>query len=230
MHETRKNEILRYINENEAVSVKKLCQVFYVSEATIRRDLKELSDAGQINRIFGGATIALSGEKQIPLYVRERENKKAKQEIALLALKHIKDGSTIFLDGSSTVLELARLLHKKKDIIVITNGLRTAEVLAAMNIKTYVTGGLLINNSLTFIGRDAESFLEKYNASIAFLSCKGMKGGKFTDTSERETVVRRKMMENADKTILLMTSNKKGKTYLHTLCTKEEISEVICDP
>ena len=54
-----------------------------------------------------------------------------KQRIAEAALKYIKPNDTIYLDGGSTVLELARLLKDRSNITIVTNSLRAAMELAA---------------------------------------------------------------------------------------------------
>ena len=49
--------ILRILNEKGAVSVAELTETLGVSESTVRRDLVELSEAGVLNKVHGGATL-----------------------------------------------------------------------------------------------------------------------------------------------------------------------------
>lgn len=64
---------------------------------------------------------------------------------------------------------------------MVTNGITAAHVLGEMNIKVYVPGGLLINNSSVLVGSDAEAFIDRLNADICFISCKGLGGRRQTD-------------------------------------------------
>ena len=55
------------------------------------------------------------------------------------------------------------------------------------------------------------------------------KNGRFTDTSEEETAIRRAFMKNSATRVMLMTGGKIGKTYLHTLCSAEQVDYVFSD-
>ena len=230
LNKERQSEILKYLHLNQMASVRKLTKILYVSEATIRRDLNELEKDGQIKKIYGGATVIFDSDKQIPLYAREKENSEEKRIICERALSFVKNGQIVFMDGSSTSQLLAKNFYRFKDLIVITNGLKIAEILGELHIKTYCTGGLLIDNSYTFAGKDAEYFVKNYNADICFISCKGMDlNGKFSDTSEQETELRKCFLRNSKKRIMLLTDNKINKTYLHKLCDSTDLDAIICN-
>ena len=223
----RQREILEYLKKHESISVRKIVKDFYVSEATARRDLTVLEKAGLIRRVFGGATLVIGSDKQVPLFVREREDEQEKSFVCEQAAVLIKDGDILFIDGSSTAQFLLPYLVKFKDLVVITNGLKIADTLGEMGIKVYCTGGLLIENSSTLSGEDAERFVDSFNADLCFLSCKGLSDdGKFTDTSYTETQLRKRFLANAKKRVMLVTKNKLGKKYVHTLCHSSEIDHV----
>lgn len=224
----RQNEILEYLKKNETISVKKIVKTFFVSEATARRDLNALEHTGLIRRVFGGATLVIGADKQVPLFVREREHEREKDELCQQAASFIRDGNVIFIDGSSTVQFLVPYLVKFKDLIVITNGLKIAQMLSELHIKVYLAGGLLLENSSVLVGQDTENFINNFNADVCFISCKGLsEDGKLTDTSYEETKIRKYYLKNAKKKIILMTSNKIGKTYIHTLCHVDEIDHLL---
>ena len=46
----RQAEMAEFIKKNSRVSVKKLAEKFYVSEMTVRRDLKEMEKLGYVRR------------------------------------------------------------------------------------------------------------------------------------------------------------------------------------
>ena len=166
--------------------------------------------------------------RQIPLLVRESMNSAAKNEICKQAAALVRNGNVLFLDGSSTAQYLVKYLRPFSDLVVVTNGLKVAELLSEMQIKTYCTGGLLIQNSLVFTGRQAETMADRMNFDLCFISCKGLsESGVFSDTSEEETLLRRRFLENSKTRVFLMTGDKIGKTYLHTLCRADEVDHVI---
>ena len=117
----RQNEILEYIKRHGSISVKEIVKKFYISEATARRDLDALERSGIIRRVFGGATLVIGSDKQVPLFVRERENEKEKDYLCQKAASLVSNGNVLFMDGSSTVQFLIPYLAKFKDLVVITN-------------------------------------------------------------------------------------------------------------
>jgi DeoR/GlpR family transcriptional regulator of sugar metabolism len=226
----RQSDILAYLNEYETITVKEICKKFYVSEATARRDLTALEKQGAVRRVFGGATLIYGSDRQIPLFVREREDAQEKMRICKKASEFVHDGSVIFIDGSSTAQFMLNELGRFKDLIVITNGLRIAEKLGQLHIKVYSTGGLLMENSAVLIGDDAERFVENFNADVCFLSCKGVSdSGKLTDTSYFETQLRKRFLKNSKTKVMLITKHKFGKEYIHTLCNVDDVDHIITD-
>ena len=133
----RHKEILSILDEQGSVSIRELTHRLYVSEATVRRDLNELEKAGALKRTFGGATPILNTNRQIPLFVRESLNSKAKNEICRRAAELIREGDTVFVDGSSTAQYLVKYIADIKDIIVVTYSIKTAELMCKSHIKTY---------------------------------------------------------------------------------------------
>lgn len=226
----RQQQILALIEEHGAISVRALTAALFVSEATVRRDLAELEKRGALRRSFGGALPIADTKRQVPLFIRESIDSAAKNEICRRAAALVKDGDTVFADGSSTVQHLAKYLAALKDIMVITYSLKTAELMCEHHIKTYCTGGALLENSLVCTGADAVAFLERFNPDICFLSCKGMNAaGKFSDTSEEETAIRRIALKNARTRVMLMTQNKLDATYFHTVCHANEVDHIFTD-
>lgn len=226
----RHKEILNILEKNGAVSIRDLVSMLYVSEATVRRDLASLEKEGSIKRTYGGAKPIIDTKNQIPLSIRESLDARAKNEICKKASLLIKEGDTIFLDGSSTVQYLLKYISDIKDIVVVTYSIKTAELMCKSHIKTYCAGGLMLENSLVCVGNKAVEFASSINTDICFISCKGVDcDGKFTDTSEEETAIRKAFMQNCSFKVMLMTQNKFNSKYLHTLCEASEIDCLISD-
>lgn len=226
----RHKEILKLLEENGSISIRELTRLLYVSEATVRRDLSELERMGALKRTFGGARPILETNRQVPLFIRESMDSKAKSEICRRASALIREGSTVFIDGSSTAQYLVKYITGRRDIVVVTYSIKTAELMCQNHVKTYCAGGLLIENSLVCTGQKTIDFARSINTDICFLSCKGITAdGKCTDTSEEETAIRRAFMDNASTRVLLMTGNKFGRSYMHTLCTAGEIDHIFSD-
>ena len=228
--ELRHKQILDILDKNGSVSVRALTKELFVSEATVRRDLNELEKKGAIKRTFGGATPIIDTNRQVPLFIRETMDSDAKSEICRQAASLIKDGDSIFIDGSSTAQYLVKYISRFKDITVVTYSIKTAELMCQNHIKTYCAGGLIMENSLVCTGQEAIEFAEKINLDICFLSCKGIDlDGNFSDTSEEETAIRRAFLKRSRTRVFLMTNNKFGNTYFHTLCNSRDVDYIFSD-
>lgn len=212
-------------------SIKELAEKLFISEPTVRRDIIVLKEKGLVTSQKGIVALKTnSPDQRIPLFIRHLEQNEKKQSIARKALRHIKDGDVIMLDASTTAFHLLAHLTEFKNILVITNGAKTALEAASMGIRTICTGGELMYDSFCYVGTDAESVLRNYNADVAFFSCRGISdGGIASDNSILENSIRKIMIKNSKKSYLLCDSSKLGKTYLNTLCNVKELNGVISD-
>ena len=122
----RQNKILEFLRRNKTAVVKNLAASFYVSEATIRRDLKEMQAMGLIERSHGGAVLPENAE-EVSIFVRIGKNAKEKERAATNALKILPEFTfkSVFVDSSSTALALAERMDLSYKTVV-TNNLQTA--------------------------------------------------------------------------------------------------------
>ena len=67
----RQDDILEILSKEKVVSVQKLAETLYVSEATIRRDLIRMDNLGLIRRTHGGAMIAKNTAQESSFAMRE---------------------------------------------------------------------------------------------------------------------------------------------------------------
>jgi len=212
-------------------TVKELSEVLFISEPTVRRDIVSMKEKKLVSCKRGVVSLeANSPDRRIPMFIRDLENTDRKMIIAKKAAEHIRDGQVIMLDASTTAYCILSVLGEFKNLFVITSGAKTAIAVAAMGIRTLCTGGELANESFSFIGNDAEKTLSKYNADIAFFSCRGVSfDGLATDTSINENSIRKIMMKNSKKSFLLCDKSKMGNKYLSTLCNVKDVSGIITD-
>ena len=108
LKEERFRYILNKISEDQKVTLKSLSDDLKVSDHTIRRDLKELTDQGLLKAVRGGAI----PHTPTPHHFLDRLTYKTdeKKAIAEKAVKFIRDGQVIVLDGGTTALNISTLL------------------------------------------------------------------------------------------------------------------------
>ena len=227
----RQQGVLNILKSKQSVTDTELSKHFFIGEATIRRDLEKLERMGLLKRTYGGAVLLEGLDSEIPLIVREVEQKDAKQIIGHAAANLVNDGDIIIMDSSSTVLKMVPCLKGKNNLTVITNGAKTAiELGEIFQIKVYCTGGVLRENSLSYIGEFARNFIQRFNVDTLFFSCRALSMVKgLSDISEEESELRRMMMENCKKVVLLCDNSKFDKISFCKICGFEKIDHVITD-
>lgn len=226
----REDDYIKLLSEREH-TVKELSRKLFISEPTVRRDVVVLKDKQIVECKRGIVRLRLSTpDARVPMFLRNLAHTEEKNIMARRCAAEIKDGYTVMLDASTSAYCLVPYLAEIKNLFVITNGAHTAIALASMGIKTLSVGGEITSDSYCCLGPDAERTLSAYNADIAVISCRGIsEDGALTDSTILENSIRRIMMKNAKRTIVLCDSSKFGKTYLHTLCHEDEVDEIISD-
>lgn len=226
----REGMILEYLRENKEASVGELCCALFVSEPTMRRDLAALNWAGKIIRTHGGAMHRSDPGENLPQEYREREHSDAKVTIGKKCLSLIKDGDTVMVDGSSTALELIRVIGNRKSIIVITNSAKASMILSGAQVRTFVSGGELAANSHAYVGSYAEDFLRSFNADVCFFSVRTLtRDGFLTDNAISENSVRKIMMSRSKRSVLMLDSEKIGEPCVSTLAHLRDVSYVVSE-
>ena len=226
----REIRILDFLRERRETTVSEICRELYVSEPTVRRALSVLSELGMAIRTHGGAIYKGEPGENLPLSYREREHSDAKAQIARKCVELIKDGDTIMTDASSSALALLRALPCNLNLTVITNSAKAALILGDTSAKTFVAGGELAGESYAYIGSYTESFIRSFHADLCFFSVRTLtKDGKLTDNAIAENSVRRAMLDSSNKNILMLDSKKIAPPCLNTLCTLDEVDNVISE-
>ena len=134
-----------------------------------------------------------------------------KRMIAQAAARMIRPGDVVFLDGGSTVLELARLLGDRTDLTVVTNSLRAAIELSGRGPHLMLIGGELRRRSQTVVGALTRLMLDHLQITRAFMGTMGLSAANgLTTTDAGEAYTKERVMRRADEVILLVDSAKIG--------------------
>ena len=228
LKEERYDKILNILEVEKYVSAEKLSKMLFVSLPTIRRDLAELSRRNQIIRSHGGAKKIQEEHIVAPLDFRQAVHATEKRMLCRAAANLVKDNNIIFIDSSTTTLQMADFLGDKKGITVITNGIPLATLLIKKGIKTYCTGGEIFGNSLAHFGSFAEEFIQRFNIDVLFFSCHGVnKKGMLTDPSLPETQIRKVAINQSEKTVFLCDESKFSLSTPYNLVSIQTLDYII---
>jgi DeoR/GlpR family transcriptional regulator of sugar metabolism len=168
-HTDRKVSLLRELQAHDSLTLNELAQQLGVSESTLRRDLREIIDAGYARLSAGRVELASSTGEEVPFPLRERVNDVEKKRIARAALELIQNGETVFISGGTTTLELARLLPGHRRLTAITNSLRVVNALVDRpGIELVVLGGKLRPDEQTMHGHLTELAAQELRADKFF--------------------------------------------------------------
>jgi len=226
----RQAKILALLKQHECVTVDFICERIYASPSTVRRDIARMCEDKLLLRVRGGAAVLEGSGHDAPSLLRFSKNVDKKKKIASLAMRYIKNASTLFLDSSSTTAYLAGHLDSFQDLSVVTNGIQALNTLnERTQAKVFPCGGYILNNS-SIVGSEAEKTIRTFRADIAFFSCVGftLEGGAM-DALPENSAIKREMMAHARKRILLCDSTKFGQEYFCKICDTDEIDLVITD-
>ncbi|MCL2000874.1 MAG: DeoR/GlpR family DNA-binding transcription regulator [Planctomycetes bacterium] len=172
--EPRQQAILEILNAGGQALVSDLARRLDVSEMTIRRDLRVLENQGLALRVHGGA---LAGEKSRFTHRLSLNSRAKAKAVAKLASALPREGC-IYFDGSTTILNLVRLLKGFVRLQVATNNVETFNCLAAVRGPSPILiGGSLDLRTDNLIGPLAIRSIEALAFEKAFFSAWGLEAG-----------------------------------------------------
>ena len=215
----RKAGLAAYVAQVGEVTVNALAARFNVSSDTIRRDLDQLDAEGLVVRTHGGAV----GPSSLPrpdtaLDIRIRLQIDAKEAMATLAVALVEDGSSLMLNGGTTVLALVRHLRNHRDLTIATNNLRLpVEIPPDCFRDLYLFGGPVRLVTQTTSGPvrfhvAANGSEHPVRSDLAFIAVGGVSAEDGYSTSNLEdAAMMRDMMERAGRVAVLADSSKFGR-------------------
>ena len=229
--EERQRIILKRLEEDSKVLVQDLAEFFNVSLATIRTDLRELENAGQLIRTHGGAIPMWRARFEQNAIQKQVSFIEEKRRIANAAVAFVRDGDTIVIDTGTTVIEFAKALQSKNELTIVTNDLEIATMYEeATDFNVIVIGGRIRKGFRCTLGSKAIEAIGDINVDIAFLGANAfnIERGFMTPTIEHAEMKKR-MKEISSKTVMLMDSHKIGGISLCTFARLADIDVWITD-
>lgn len=229
----RQARILELVRRDGATSIQRVATIMGASPSTIRRDLDVLTDRGYLERTHGGAVLTplLRSTFEPTLDISTHVEHAAKAAIGAAACRLVKDGQSVILDSSSTVLEAARELAARDiAITAVTNDLRIAETMSrSARARVIVLGGLVRLGSLTLTGEPGVSFAAGLHADIALIGIHSLAQLRLSDTSVEVAQMKRGLIKAARQVVVLADSSKFVYPAFCEVCGIEAIDLLISD-
>jgi DeoR family fructose operon transcriptional repressor len=233
----RRRELVDIINERHGCSVEKLATSLEVSEATIRRDLRELEAESLVRRTHGGAMPVV--DQRRPYERRIVRNQEEKEAIAERALTEIHRDQIVYFDSGTTTFQIAKRIPEEHDIVAVTNGAINAYELSNRGVRVHLTGGMFWTDSNAVVGPWTEERIEEMNFDLLFLGTEGVDPEGLTTQNVQQSGIKERMIASSRRVVVVADSTKLGEEHfvrfadpgdVDLLLTDGEIPEAIREP
>ena len=220
---------MKQINLHNKVLSVDLSMLLNVSEDTIRRDLKELSDHGHIIRVHGGAvsnSLVRPFIADTNVYAIEE-----KRIIASKAVKLIDNNMTLLFEGGTTLFELTRIIPKNLDLTIFTISPQIAVSLSDFsNINVYTIGGQLKKNHNIHVGSITINELYRMRFDLCFMGVNALSVERgLTDIDMEVVEVNRAMLNVSKKNVMLTIAEKMNLSKRYQLSDLSDINYLITE-
>jgi DeoR family glycerol-3-phosphate regulon repressor len=227
---SRKTEILESARREGKVVVEDLARRFRVTVQTIRRDLGELADDGKLERVHGGAIIP-SGVSNIRYDERRQINASGKAAIAAACAYEIPNGASVFLGIGTTIEAVAKALRGHRDLMVVTNDLNVAAILAATpDCEVVVAGGTLRGADGGLVGLFAVETVRRFKFDHAVIGCSALDAdGDLLDFDPREVEVTQAALGRARSVMAPVDASKLDRKAPLAVCDLAALDVLVTD-
>lgn len=204
------------------------------SPATIRRDLAKLADDGKIERVHGGVNLA--GRIDEPLRLAGapfQESKslfpKEKAAIGKAAAALCEYGEGVMIDGGSTTLQMCPFIEGL-GLQVLTNSLHIVNALLPQrDTRIIVPSGTVFREQNIILSASGEESMPRFHAPKLFLGAAAIGPQGLMQADVILVAAERRLIERAERIILLVDHSKFVKSSGNVVCDLSEIDTVVTD-
>ena len=220
--------IIKEISLHNKVLSSELSQKLNVSEDTIRRDLAELADAGELIKVHGGA---LSKSYHYPIQQSKTYAQDAKKQIGKKAVQLLRTGLNILIGTGTTMLEFVRQIPDDLEATFFTVSPLMALELATHPLLTVILiGGKLDMSSQINIGEKPIAELAEISVDLCLLGAYGMDSiDGLTEKDWAVAQVKKAMIRSARQLAIITIAEKLDSSLPMKLCPLKNIDYLITE-
>lgn len=234
--EERLRLIMEIISEQKSVIVNDLAEQFEKSPGSIRLDLAELESRGLISRTHGGAILADDASEGLVLnkkvlQLRGETKTEEKQRIGKAVADLVHDGDSIMIDGGTTTYFVAKNLHTKRDLTIITTSIHLFPVLWEIPDATiYLSGGVVHRGFEDMYGEISLESIGKFKPDHTIIGIDGVSVEYgITATEPTMAMLKRSMVAVSKNLIVVADSSKFGKVCLLSVADVQNVNSFVTD-
>jgi DeoR family ulaG and ulaABCDEF operon transcriptional repressor len=225
--------ILKLVAERSVVSVQDLVDILEASEATVRRDINALGNAGELRRIRGGAE-ALTPRYEthlvgVPYALNARVCAAQKRAIAQGASELIQDGESILINGGTTTYGLVEFLGNKS-LDILTNSVPIlTRLMSNPRHRVTLPGGTFYREQNIVLSPYESDAIEHFWGRKLFTGCYGVNGFGLMEADPLIVQAELKLLERCEELIVLADSRKLRQRSAMIVTDLSRVSTLITD-
>jgi DeoR family ulaG and ulaABCDEF operon transcriptional repressor len=235
----REQEILQLLAQRDFIAFRDLEREIDASPATLRRDLERLAGEGRIVRVHGGArrtneatpgtSGAPSGLQGVPFHENIALHTAQKQAIGRAAARLCEPGEGVTIDGGSTTLQMCPHLEGL-NLQVLTNSLHVVSALLPQTgTRVVVPGGSLFREQNIILSATGDDLMPRFHAPKLFMGAASVGPQGVLQPDIVLVAAERRLIDRAEKLILLVDSSKFRSPSGNVVCGLEEVDILITD-
>jgi len=226
----RRQLMVEMVMAEGSVRIEDVVERFGISLMTAHRDLDELESRGFLRKSRGVVSAAPTSLIEASDAYRAPRQIIEKRAIAEAAAAFIESGQAVFLDDSTTVLQLVPHIATRVPLTAITNSITLMNELKSMRDLTLLgLGGRFHNWCNAFMGPATTAEIRQLRADRAFMSFSAITDDKVFHQSAEMVETKRAMFDSAAMRILLADHTKFGRRALHAMGSLADFDVVVVD-
>lgn len=226
----RQERLIELAKSQGSVSLENLAAELQVSVQTVRRDVQQLAQSGQLVRFHGGVRAGATASN-ITYQQRESLNAEAKARIGRAVAARIPNDCSLMLTVGTTTCAVARELRNHRGLRVVTNDMAIAQVLSAnREVEVHMCGGFVRPRDHAVVGEAAVDFVRQFRFDTVILGVAGIEeDGSMRDFDYREVKVTEAAMAHSRQVWVVADSSKFGRSAMVEVAHVSKIDALFTD-
>jgi DeoR/GlpR family transcriptional regulator of sugar metabolism len=231
--QARRESVLEHVLDVGECPIADLAGRFGVSGMTMHRDLDSLAAAGYLRKVRGRAVAPSELTVETSAVFRLRAAAGVKEAVAARAVDLVEGARTVFVDDSTSVLPLLRLLCRRTHgpLTVLTNYLQVVREVdgAASHVQVHLLGGEYVPHLDATFGPAALEAVRHQQVDVAVLSSPAVRAGTCFHALESSAALKTAALDVAGRSVLLLDHTKVGRGASHEMCSVARFTHVVVD-
>lgn len=230
----RVNQIIEVLKTNGGASIRELASLLNVTEMTIRRDIKQLKEAGIVKNVSGAILLSTDDAQFYVDYItkiQEGEFSGEKTRIGRAAAKFIEKDDVIYIDVGTTSVKIIDAMDNLPEVTVVCPTINGLSALQRKGHNKYcLTGGCLQEQSEMLVSSKGVEMIRNFGITKAFISAAGVSAKLgVTCVNTYEVDYKKVAIERALEKYLVVDSSKFGVVRMGYFANLNEFDVVITD-